>query len=82
MLRIRFEIRMDMPNVNGSCVFPSQPAPFIQQKKKKKIEWNEKKNKLNGEGGKEMDAQVQLNGNEGHAFLFGAGSTRKKNSNR
>lgn len=61
----------------AAACFPLN-LPLLSNKKKKKIEWNEKKNKLNGEGGKEMDAQVQLNGNEGHALIFGAGSTRKK----
>lgn len=57
----------------AAACFPLNLPLLSNKKKKKKIEWNEKKNKLNGEGGKEMDAQVQLNGNEGHAFLFWSG---------
>lgn len=37
---------MDVPNVNGSCL---DSGPKIPQE----AEWNEKKGKLNGKGGKE-----------------------------
>jgi len=65
---------MDMPNVNGSCVRSSQKTNLPLFPK----ECDEKKNKLNGKGGKELNVQVQLNGNEGHACFSGRGVLRTR----